>query len=377
MTVQTIQAKDLHQKINAGVSMLLLDVRTSADYLNWKIEGQHLQSVNIPYADFLADHEKAAANLPRDTEIVIICNKGNSARLVAEQLDEAGFHVSYLVEGMLAWSQFYHQVTVHEDQDMKLIQLNRLGKGCLSYMVISGNEALVVDAGRHVHEYKQLAESQNVRIRHVLDTHLHADHISGGHELALATGAKYYISSSELQGSSSLQYEALEQHATLHIGTVEAKVLAIPTPGHTPGSTSVLVNDRFLLSGDTIFVGGLGRPDLGGKAREWAQSLYDTVFNQIANLSDEIVVLPTHFADLKEINEQGYVGATLGAIRASNEVMRTADRDAFTEKVAGASGATPPNYEQIVGINRGEIHVTTEVATDLEIGPNRCAVHHS
>jgi glyoxylase-like metal-dependent hydrolase (beta-lactamase superfamily II) len=179
-----------------------------------------------------------------------------------------------------------------------------------------------------------------------------------------------------MQGSD-IPYEPLETYEELKFGAVNVKVLAMPTPGHTPGSTSFVVNDKFLLSGDTIFVGGLGRPDLGGKAREWAQSLYDTVFTKIANLSDEVLVLPTHFADIKEINESGFIGATLGEIRASNEVMRTEDREQFTEMVAGTVGATPPNYEEIVDINRGTVEVTVEKATELEIGPNRCAVHHT
>ncbi|MBL0385612.1 MBL fold metallo-hydrolase [Tumebacillus sp. ITR2] len=377
MAVATINSQELHNKINSGESIFILDVRNPSDFNDWKIEAQHLVSVNIPYFDFLEEDDAVYQGLPHDTEIVVICAKGGSAQMVAEQLDEKGYHVSFLELGMLEWSQFYNPVTVYEGENMKLIQLNRLAKGCLSYMVISGGEALVVDANRHVDEYTKLAVSENVQIKHVLDTHLHADHISGGAELAKATGAQYYISSSEMQGATGLDYKPLEQFEALKVGAVEAKVLAIPTPGHTPGSTSVLVNDQFLLSGDTIFVGGLGRPDLGGKAREWAQSLYDTVFTKVANLSDETVVLPTHFADIKEINDNGYVGATLGAIRASNEVMRTENREAFTEMVAGASGATPPNFEEIVGINRGDIHVTPEKATELEIGPNRCAVHHS
>lgn len=377
MTIQSINAQQLHTKINSGEPMLLLDVRNPTDYSNWKIEAKQLHSMNIPYFDFLEEDETVYQPLPTDSEIVVICSKGNSAQVVAAKLQERGYSVSYLAQGMTAWSQFYHPVTVYEEEQLKLIQVNRLAKGCLSYLVISNGEALLVDPSRHVEEYQRLAEAEEVQIKHVLDTHLHADHISGGAELAKATGASYYISSSEMQGSTSLSYKPLDQYESLTVGSIEAKILAIPTPGHTPGSTSVLVNQQFLLSGDTIFVGGLGRPDLGGKAREWAQHLYDTVFHKIANLSDDIVVLPTHFADLKEINDRGYVGAPLGVIRTSNEVMRTENREAFTELVAGASGATPPNYEEIVSINRGDKQISAEQATELEIGPNRCAIHHS
>ncbi|WP_018131612.1 MBL fold metallo-hydrolase [Effusibacillus pohliae] len=376
MAVTRINAKQLHDKINSGKRVFILDVRNPDEYHDWKIEAKNIQSVNIPYFDFLDDDPKNYEDLPKDTEIVVICAKGGAAEMVAEMLDEKGYQVSYLGEGMLEWSQFYHPVTIAVDENMKLIQINRLAKGCLSYMVISEGQAMVVDPNRHVEEYTRLAEQENVRIVHVMDTHLHADHISGGRELADKTGATYYISSSEMQGSD-VPFEPLEKHNEINFGAVHVKVLAIPTPGHTPGSVSFLVNDKYLLSGDTIFVGGLGRPDLGGKAREWAQALYDTVFRKIAALSDDIIVLPTHYADIQEINENGYVGATLGDIRRSNEIMRTQDREVFTEKVAGTVGATPPNYEEIVEINRGTVEVTPDKATELEIGPNRCAIHHS
>jgi glyoxylase-like metal-dependent hydrolase (beta-lactamase superfamily II) len=377
MAVTAISAKELHDKMNSGTSVFILDVRNTEDYNDWKIEHRHVTDINIPYFDFLDDNEGIYEPLPKDTEIVVVCAKGGSAKMVAEMLEERGYHVSYLEEGMLEWSQFYHPVTVSEEDNMKIIQVNRLAKGCLSYMVISNGKAMVVDPGRHYEEYLKLAEQEQVKITHIMDTHLHADHISGGPELAKHTGAVYYISRSEMQGAEAIPYEALEDNQEFQVGDVHVKVLAIPTPGHTPGSVSFLVNDRYLLSGDTIFVGGLGRPDLGGKAREWAQSLYDTVFTHIASLSDDILVLPTHYADIKEINEEGIVGARLGDIRANNEVMRTQDREQFTEMVAGTSGATPPNYEEIIRINRGDVQVPVDVATELEIGPNRCAVHHS
>ncbi len=377
MAVMEMSAKQLHNKINNGRPVFILDVRNSEDYNDWRIEHKHITDINIPYFDFLDDNEDAYKPLPKDTEIVVVCAKGSSAKMVAEILNERGYRVRYLTEGMLEWSQLYHPVIVSEQDGMKIIQVNRLAKGCLSYMIISDGQAIVVDPGRHYEEYLKLAEQEQATIIRVMDTHLHADHISGGPELAKYTGAMYHISRNEMQGADAISYEALEDNQEIEVGNVRVKVLAIPTPGHTPGSVSFMVNDCYLLSGDTIFVGGLGRPDLGGKAREWAQSLYDTVFTHIASMSDETLVLPTHYADRKEINEQGVVGAYLGDIRIANEVLRMQNREQFTEMVAGASGATPPNYEEIVKINRGDVCVPSDVAVALEIGPNRCAVHHS
>lgn len=374
--VPRLTVEQLHQKINSGKPLFILDVRNEEDYKDWKIEGKKLQSVNVPYFNFLDEDESNFKDLPKDQEIVVVCAKGGSSEFIVEMIVERGYQTYSLEGGMLAWSQFYYPTEVYKDDEMMVYQVNRFSKGCLSYMIISDNKALVVDPNRQSDFYTALAAKHDASILHVMDSHLHADHISGGLKLAQETGAVYYISSGEVQGTD-LSFEPLEQHKQITFGSVNVDVLAIPTPGHTPGSTSFLVNGRFLLSGDTVFVGGLGRPDLGGKAQEWAGDLYDTVFVKLAKLSDETLVLPAHYVDIQEIGDNGIVGATLGGIRKSNEIMRTNGRQAFTEHVAGAASTEkPPNFEEIVAINRGEVQVDTEKAVELEIGPNRCAVHH-
>lgn len=375
-TVKSITTEELHRRLNSGQDVMILDVRNETDYNDWKIEGKNLKSVNIPYFHFLEEDESLYADLPKDLEIVVVCAKSGSSAFVAEQLLERGYQAVYLKGGMLAWSQFYHPTIVYMDEKMKLIQVNRFSKGCLSYVVISGGKGMVVDPNQKVEVYMDLARKHNFSIEHIVDSHLHADHISGGPKLAELTGAPYYLSSSEAKGSD-LQFVPLEEFDKIRVGEIDVEILAIPTPGHTPGSTSFLVDNRFLLSGDTIFVGGLGRPDLGGKAKEWAEDLYDTVFHKLNDLPDHCLVLPAHYADIQEMNEQGVVGATFGEIVKNNEIMRNADRKSFTEQVASAaSSEKPPNFEEIIAINRGQLHVDEEKAIELEIGPNRCAVHH-
>lgn len=134
-----------------------------------------------------------------------------------------------------------------------------------------------------------------------------------------------------------------------------------------------------MFSGDTIFVSGLGRPDLGGKVREWAKDLYDTVYNKVAQIADDVIVLPAHYTNFdQEVNEQGYIGNTLGNIRQMNEIMQGKTEEEFVEQVTrSASSETPPNFEDIIAINRGVKDATQEQQQELEIGPNRCAVHHT
>lgn len=374
MGVQTITAKELHQKMERGDALLILDVRNPENYEEWKIEGKHLSSLNIPYFDFLEDDESVYAQLPKETEIVVVCAKGGSSVMVAEELDKRGYRVSSLDEGMLAWSQFYTPTKVVDSENLKLIQFNRLAKGCLSYMVISKNEALVIDANRHISEYVHVAKQENVKIVGVLDTHLHADHISGGLALAKQVGAKYWIAPEETQ-EATFEYQPLQEGQLVLFGSSSLQVVGLRTPGHTIGSTSFLIDNKYLLSGDTLFVSGLGRSDLKGRAKEMAEMMYETVTQKIANFSDELIILPGHYADVQEINDLGFVGARMEDIRKNNPILHMQNKQEFVEVAVGNVGATPPNHENIIAVNRGQKNLTEQEQIELEIGPNRCAVH--
>ncbi|MBO8170834.1 MAG: MBL fold metallo-hydrolase [Bacillaceae bacterium] len=376
MSAKMVTSDQVFKDILAKKDVFILDVRNEEEYNDWKIEGKTVTSLNIPYFDFLDGTEAHLDKLPKDKPILVVCAKEGSSKFVADQLVEAGLDASYLQGGMKEWSQYYYATPVVEEDNFKLYQVNRVSKGCLSYVVVSDGEALVLDPARHVDEYIQLAEKDGAKITHILDSHLHADHISGARDLVEKTGAKYYLMKSE---GANYDHEALEDYDEIKFNNVKVEVLAVKTPGHTPGSVSFFINDKYLLSGDTIFVGGLGRPDLGGKVKEWAQDLYNTVFEKIAEIADDVLVLPAHFADIKsEMADNGIVGETLGNIRKNNEIMQTTDKDAFLAEVEkSASSVKPPNFEKIVGINRGELTPSSEEAVELEIGPNRCAVHHT
>jgi hypothetical protein len=143
-----------------------------------------------------------------------------------------------------------------------------------------------------------------------------------------------------------------------------------------PGSVSFLVNQKYLLSGDTVFVSGIGRPDLGGKAREWSQLLYETVRDKLSTIPDKVLILPGHFGDISEFTKEGFVGNVFEEIRSSNEFLQEMSQQDFTDKMVQNAGETPPNYTTIVQINRGEYSPSQTEASELEVGPNRCAVKH-
>lgn len=377
MSVKQMTAREVAEKVMKKEALFIFDVRNESDFNDWKIEGENVDYLNVPYFELIEGVEDVKDRIPKDQDVVVVCAKGGSAQFVAEQLVEAGFDNVYtLVDGMKAWSEHLEKVKVYEDEKVKVYQFIRVGKGCLSYMVISGKEALVVDPSRFVDVYEKVAAEENVNITHIVDSHLHADHISGGKELAEKLGAKYYLMKSE---GAVFDFEALEEHQAIQFEDVNLEVLAVKTPGHTPGSVSFFVNHKLLFSGDTIFVGGLGRPDLGGKAAEWAEDLYDTVYSKVSAIADDVIVLPGHYADLdREMNADGYIGDSLGNIRSRNEMMQNKQKDEFINLVVeNANTETPPNFEDIVAINRGIKQADQQKQQELEIGPNRCALHHT
>lgn len=377
MTLKAMLAEEVANMVVNKQPLFILDVRNETDYKDWKIEGEAVESINIPYFDLIDGVDHILDQLPSDGDILVVCAKEGSSKFVAESLEEAGVkNLSFLSGGMKSWSEYLYKTEVYQDENLKVYQLIRVGKGCLSYMVISGEEALVVDASRFVDVYENIAANEGVRISHIVDSHLHADHISGGRELAERLGAQYYLMKSE---GAVFDFNALENINHIEFEKVKLEVLAVKTPGHTPGSVSFFVNNKILFSGDTIFVGGLGRPDLGGKAAEWAEDLYNTVYEKVAAIADDVIVLPGHYATLDdEMNAEGFVGDTLGNIRSRNEMMQNKEKEEFVEMVvANANSETPPNFEEIVSINRGSMSADEEKKQELEIGPNRCALHHT
>lgn len=376
MAVREITVSEVVEKVLAKEDLFIFDVRNESDFQDWKIEGENFTYLNIPYFELLDGIDEVMDSLPADKEILVVCAKEGSSVMVAEMLDEKGFHAAYLKGGMKSWSEHLYRTKVFEDQDIQVYQFVRVGKGCLSYMIVSGDEALIVDPARFTGEYIEAAKESGAKITHIVDSHLHADHISGGKELAEATGAAYYLMKSE---GAVFDFLPFEDHERIEFKNVELEVLAVKTPGHTPGSVSFFVNKKLLFSGDTIFISGLGRPDLGNKVREWANDLYDTVYHKVSKIADDVIVLPSHYADFEqELNKEGFIGDTLGNIRKRNEKMFNSTREDFLNNVEKSeSSVKPPNFEEIVKINKGIQQADNERRQELEIGPNRCAVHHT
>lgn len=235
--------------------------------------------------------------------------------------------------------------------------------GCLSYLLGCGRagEALVVDPGRdRLDEYVRVARRRGLAITRILETHTHADHISGNQELAELTGAIVLL---HRAAGAVFPHLPVEDGTELEIGQVRLRVFH--TPGHTPDSICVLVTDLsrgpepwFLLTGDTLFVGDVGRPDLGGA--DAATDLYESLHAVLLPLPDSVEVYPAHGAgSLCGRTMSAKTTSTLGFERRFNPAFRARTREEFVAWLLGGLPPKPPSVEVIVARNRGLLPRTT------------------
>lgn len=371
MTAEEAAKKVIHEEL------FILDVRNEEDYRNWKIEGKNVESINIPYFDLIDGVEHALEKLPKDErDILAVCAKEGSSKFVAEQLDEAGVdEVYYLQGGMRAWSEYLYSVKIGDLKNGgSIYQFNRIGKGCLTYLVESNGEAAIIDAVRMTETLEQFAKEKGLAIKYLIDTHLHADHISGGRKLAEKLGATYYLPPKDAT-EVTFSYQPLEEGEDIFVGNTRIRIQPLYSPGHTIGSTSLIVDDQYLLSGDILFVDSIGRPDLAGKAEDWVGDLRRTLYQLYKQLSPELLVLPAHFGKISEMDDQGRVCAKLGDLYAKNAGLQVEDEQVFRKMVTQNLPPQPNAYQEIRQTNMGKLTPTEDEQREMEIGPNRCAVH--
>lgn len=374
MAVNKWSAGYVARKVIENQELFILDVRNRDAFEDWKIDGHKFEYLNIPYFELLDGVEEILPKIPSDQDILVVCAKEGSSLMVAEMLSEAGRDAAYLEGGMKSWSMHLEPIKIGDLTDGgEVYQFVRLGKGCLSYMVISGEEAAVIDAVRFTDVFLNFAKEKNVTIKHVLDTHLHADHISGGRQIAAATGAKYYLSPKDAE-EAVYDYEPLDDGLIVQVGSLKLEVGALYSPGHTIGSTSFVVDNKYLLTGDILFIDSIGRPDLAGLAEDWVDDLRETLYQRYRELAEDLIVLPAHFMIIDELNEDGTVAKCLGDLFAENHGLNIEDETEFRSVVTENLPPQPNAYLQIRQVNMGKLTPDQDEQTEMEIGPNRCAV---
>ena len=383
-TAPAVTAADLYATLLRGDAPFILDVRNPDDFARWRVEGRgSLEVLNLPYYDFIEDEDAAVGRVPAGREVLVVCAKEGSSQYVAGLLRERGVQASYLEDGILSWGRLYDTRDVVSAPWGRIIQIARPARGDLSFVIVSGGEAAAVDPLRHTAHYTRAAEAAGARLTAILDTHVHADHISGGPALSRETGAPYYVHPYDAihpidMLPARIDYTPLADGQALRVG--EVVLTAIWYPGHTLGQVNFLAEapdgGRYLFTGDGIFLRSFGRPDLGGKGEAWTPMLYDSMARRLPpHLTDDTRILPAHFSTLDECGADGACVAPWGEVRQTNDSLAHLGSEAdFAAFVLGNLPVFPPQYVEIKRVNIGLSAPTEEQAEELELGKNICAL---
>jgi glyoxylase-like metal-dependent hydrolase (beta-lactamase superfamily II)/rhodanese-related sulfurtransferase len=364
--MERVDVETLQSWLEKGRPVTVLDIRAPEDRAQWFIPG----SLHVNAYDALKAGDRHAleeVDLPKDRPVVTICNAGKVSQVAAEQLNARGMDAFSLAGGMKSWSLAWNTAELGLG-NATVLQVRRTGKGCLSYVVGSASEAVVIDASVDPTVYLRLATERGWTIRYALDTHVHADHLSRSRALAEAAGAALLLPA---QNRVSFAFTPVRDGQTVEFG--RSRITVMSAPGHTMESACYYLDEQALFTGDTLFISGVGRPDLQAspdEARERARVLYRSL-RRLLELRADSLVFPGHASeppafDRKPIAEQ------LGRISARIFVWLRSEGD-FLAGILDRIPPTPPNYKRIVELN--EAGAAPEVdAADLEAGANRCAV---
>jgi glyoxylase-like metal-dependent hydrolase (beta-lactamase superfamily II) len=380
--VETITADRLRDLIDADEEFVLFDTRSPDSFEDWHIA----EAQNVEYSG--SDDELLGEFDPDvigdDDTVVTICATGNSAGMFAAYLEAEGYadDVKTVDGGMEAWSMVYDEVPIATaNDDLVVVQLQRRSKGCLGYLVGSkrAGEAALVDVTRATDEFLDAAATRGLEVTHVLDTHIHADHISRGRRLANRLDVPYHLGAPAATRDPQFEFDPIEPNDTVELGDVEVK--AIHTPGHTTGMTSYLVDDEALLTGDTLFVESIGRTELqfaDADARDGARIQYETLHRTIMTEPNDVKILPGHFSvtddgEYVDVTPGQPMFSTVGYLWENNEILRLPEEE-FVDHMFENLPSKPPNYERVIATNAGEYEPEDiDEETELELGPNRCA----
>jgi glyoxylase-like metal-dependent hydrolase (beta-lactamase superfamily II) len=359
-----MSVQELQELLAAGMPVIVVDIRAPADR-EWSIPGSlqidAYEAVKSGSLGLLASVDFAPG------PVVTVCGIGRTAAIATELLRTTGVDAVTLTGGMRAWSQSWNTAQANVS-GCEVIQVRRTGKGCLSYIVASGGEAVVIDASIDPEVYVRILRERQWRLRAVLDTHIHADHLSRSRLFAQREGAEVWLPT---QARTRYAYRPVSDGDLIRFGSAE--LVALHTPGHTAESTTYVLGRSAAFTGDTLFLAGVGRPDLEGGGQDESASrarLLHASVQRILQLGDAVLVLPGHVSE--PIPFDGRVLATtVGRIRASVTLTRLG-REEFVAAVLTRLPPSPPNHSRIVELNeRGELPGNP---TDLEAGANRCAV---
>ncbi len=374
MSIFKYTAAELYTWLTTKTEMLVLDVRNKVDFGRFQVESPYPFALqNISYFDFMEIEDECVDKVPQNTPIRVVCAKEGSAKFVAEILEKHGFKdIGYLEGGIKSWGNLLVPVLLTPDEPYQLYQFIRPGKASCSYGLRYNSQLMLFDPSRNTDFYQEFAQTNSCEIVKTFETHLQADYIAGSRILSEQTGAEFLANEGDFTGAN-ISYTKLADHENYGFSSPAPEVQSLFTPGHTPGSTSYLIDGKFLISGDTVFIQSVGRPDLGGQVEAWSDKLFDTLQN-LKTFSDSLIVLPGHYMDWAEANDQLAFSATLAETKAFNkDIYAIADKGNFLKFIQGNMRKQPDEYAMIRRINANLEQVEDAKAEELDLGKNECA----
>jgi len=363
---QTINTALLRDWLETRQPVNILDVRPIQERIDWYIPG----SIYFNVYDKLKTTDPNALQglyLDKKIPVVTVCAGGKVSLIAAHLLQTQGYEAYSLEGGMNAWSLAWNTATI-SFQNFEIIQFRRTGKGCLSYMIIADKKAIVVDASLDISVYQNYLLKNEAALKYVIETHIHADHLSRSKQLAESKNATLHL---PVPNKINFDFTPVDANTIFFIGNISIK--AIQTPGHTLESTSYLIDNKVLFTGDTLFINGVGRPDLKANNNETIQKtklLYQSL-QKIISLDDHIIVLPAH-TDQPVDFDNTPIQATIASIKKNVTLLQQGKKE-FINTILQRIPETPANYLSIIEKNiSGDFSDINMV--DLEAGANRCGI---
>ena len=378
--VSALSPAALHERMRAGEQVTLLDVRDRDEFDEWHVDGPTVEAHHVPYITFVQAQVKGGiADLVADLEepITVVCGRGEASAYVASLLAAAGIEAQNLTGGMDEWARLAVTESFSVPPGGTVVQYQRPSSGCLSYLVVSDGEAVVIDPLRaFADRYVADAAAHDADLKYVVDTHVHADHVSGLREVAETTDARPLLPRGAKKRG--LTY-ADEYDATLVEDGDEFRVgdlilTAVALPGHTTETVGYHLGE-VLFAGDTVFRTSVARPDLeagDAGAEDHARALSRTIRNEILPLPDRTRICPAHYSSEEHPAEDNTYTVTVGEVEERLDGLAS-DEDSFVEFVLRDMPPRPANYEEIIATNLGKRETDPETAFELELGPNNCA----
>jgi glyoxylase-like metal-dependent hydrolase (beta-lactamase superfamily II) len=378
-TLPQIPPQDLAERLDRGEALQVLDVRAPEKVDRGHIVlGTELDFHAQPNSKLFTMPDVKDLKLDASRPIAVVCNHGNSSKKATAFLRERGYEAYSVIGGMAAWESVYVARRLAPTPSLShVVQLDRVGKGALSYILVSDGDAVLVDPGRHLGRYDEVLAELGATLAAVVDTHVHADYTSGASAAAARWKIPYFLHPDDAVSPydsrpGKLAYQALRDGDTIAFG--HATLRAVHVPGHTLGSITLMADEGLALTGDFLFVHSVGRPDLAGRSDEWARLLWQSLERARREWPGELLILPAHYSSESERRADRVVAARFDVIAATNPVVAIQDEREFLKWIADHQTSFPDAYRTIKEANLGLVELSDADAEVLESGPNQCAV---